>query len=98
MSKIIFIDSKKEPEKYNIFQQLTTDGKAIIENTDDENKWWRSVSKQIGRDANNIRVNGVKAILPPSSNRYQNVGYVITNKGIVVKEQEKGKFLIDFKF
>ena len=98
MSKIIFIDPKKEPEKYNIFTQLKTDGKAIIENTDDENKWWRNVSKQIGRQASDIKVGGKRAILPPSSNQDHNVGYVLTNKGIVVTEEKIGKFLIDFKF
>ena len=98
MTEIIFINPKKQPEMYNIFQQLKEDGKAVIENTNDENKWWRSVSKQIGRQSSDLFVGGKRAILPPSSNQDHNMGYVLTNKGVIIKEEPKGKFLIDFKF
>jgi len=108
MSEVIFINPKKEPEMYNIFQQLKEDGKAIIDNTDDENKWWCSVSKNLGRQktASGIKLSEVKfnvgdseqrAILPPSSNRYDKIGYVLTNKRVIVKEEGIGKFLIDLK-
>lgn len=98
MAKIIYVDPKKEPHKYGIFQQLKDDGKAIIERTNDENRWWRDVSKQVGRQVSDIKVGGKRAILPPSSNQDHNVGYVLTNRGVIVKEETKGKFRIDFKF
>jgi len=95
MSKIVFIDQKKEPNKYNIFTQLKEDGKAIVEKTNGENCWWRDVSKQIGRQANDLKIDGKSTILPPSSNVYHRIGYVMTNKGFVIKEEPKGKFIID---
>jgi len=96
MTKIIFIDEKKEPHKYNIFTQLKQEGKAIIQDTNKENKWWRDVSKQIGRTANNIKVGGKPVILHPASNQDHNVGYVLTNRNVKIIEKEKGKFIIDF--
>lgn len=104
MSKVIIIDPKKYPEKYNIFAQLRDDGKAIIENTDDKNKWWRDVSKNIGKTKTTDGVllselktdKDTRAILPPASNLDNKVGYVLTSRGVIIKEEQKGKFRIDF--
>jgi len=95
MTKIVFIDPKKEPNKYSIFTQLKEDGRAIVEKTNGENCWWRDVSKQIGRQANEIMVSGKPALLHPASNQDHNVGYVLLNHGVSVIEKEKGKFIID---
>lgn len=104
MSKIIFIDPKKEPERYHVFSQLRDDGKAIIDKTDDEHRWWRDVSKNIGKikTTDGIKLSELKidkdnrAILPPASNLDNNIGYVLTNKGVIIKEEQKGKFRIEF--
>jgi hypothetical protein len=97
--KFIDIDPKQDKEKYIIYTELKQFGKAIIEETDKKNEWWRTVSKQIGHDANKLgKQGGEPVILPPSSNQDHKVGYVITNKGIVVKEEkigDKSRFFFD---
>jgi hypothetical protein len=96
--KFIIIDPRVEKEKYNIFTDLKTNGKSIIENTDDENRWWRDVSKQIGRDTSDFMV-GDKKMVITSSNYDHRVGIVTINKDVTVKEEKvgaKSRFFIDF--
>jgi hypothetical protein len=97
--KFIDIDPKEEKEKYIIYSELRQYNKAIIEETDSTNKWWRTVSKQIGHDANKLgKQGGEPIILPPASNQDHCLGFVILNKNISVKEENIGnkkRFIFD---
>jgi hypothetical protein len=99
MFKKNFIDINpiEDKERYIIYTDLKNNGKAIIDKTDNKNKWWEVISKQIGRETKDL-VQGDKKFVIISSNYDHRIGVVTINQGVVVREEkigEKSRFFVD---
>jgi cytochrome oxidase Cu insertion factor (SCO1/SenC/PrrC family) len=85
----ITIDPKNEKEKYFIYSELKDNGRVIIDKTDDEHRWWRVVSKEIGQETRDMEA-GDKKFVHIASNYDHKVGVVVISKDFILKEEPKG--------
>jgi len=94
------IDKIKEPNKFNIFQQIEIHGKCVIEDVD-KKPWWPSVGRKIGLEANSISDgNKSRLLLPPvkpSNTNPDRIVVITPNINVIVREQKitdiKSKFI-----
>lgn len=93
--KTVSIDKVKDPIVKDILNDLCiNDGRAVYDYHGKKEKW-RIASLKIGKISKKI---GIDYLYPPSTNRYNFLGFVVTPKNIEVKKQQNNGNNIKFDF
>lgn len=83
------IDPVKEPNKYWIFKELQERQAVIIEDVS-KKPWWEGVSRSIGLESKDVRLDGERVVMSPTTNRYQDTAFVVKKHNVALEELKKG--------
>ena len=84
------VDPVKEPNKYWIFKELQEKQAVIIEDVSKKD-WWEGVSRSIGLESKDVRLDGERVVMSPTTNRYQDTAFVVKRySNVTLEELKKG--------
>jgi len=93
--KTIRINKIKNPTVVNILNDLHLNGGKAVYDYKEKKGNWKLISTKIGKISKEI---GIEFLYPPSTSRYNHLGFVQTPKNIIVDKQICNDKTIKFEF